>query len=101
MQPVKKAAKRPEVWQPTTHSEQDVDQQSESQETGRQQEGIDPYLYDLQQSENQRPTVDMNGDVLYAYKELKKIMTKNQGSKMGADQVEGPKNYLRTTIAMQ
>ena len=44
----------------------------------------------------------MNGDVLYAYKELKKIMTKNQGSKIGAtDHAEGPKNYLRTTIAMQ
>lgn len=29
-------------------------------------------------------------------------MTKNQGSKMGAsDHAEGPKNYLRTTIAMQ
>jgi len=28
-------------------------------------------------------------------------MVKNQGSKMGADHVEGPKNYLRTTIAMQ
>ena len=31
----------------------------------------------MQTSENQRPTVDTNGDVLYAYKELKKIMTKN------------------------
>lgn len=57
--------------------------------------------YDLNQMSNQGPTVDQNGDILYAYKELKKIMVKNQGSKMGADHTEGPKNYLRTTIAMQ
>jgi len=45
--------------------------------------------------------MEVSGDVLHAYKELKKIMVKNQGSKMANEQVEGPKNYLRTTIAMQ
>ena len=45
--------------------------------------------------------VDTNGDILYAYKELKRIMLKGQGSKMGTSQLEGPRNYLRTTIAMQ
>lgn len=29
--------------------------------------------------------VNENGDILYAYKELKKILLKNQGSKMTAD----------------
>ena len=33
--------------------------------------------YDLNQMSNQGPTVDQNGDILYAYKELKKIMVKN------------------------
>ena len=50
---------------------------------------------------NAAPTIEASGDVLHAYKELKKIMVKNQGSKMANEQVEGPKNYLRTTIAMQ
>ena len=58
-------------------------------------------MYSLNEMSNQGPAIDPNGDVLYAYKELKKIMVKNQGSKMAGDYVEGPKNYLRTTIAMQ
>ena len=45
--------------------------------------------------------IDPNGDILYAYKQLKKIMVKGQGSKMGNDVVDGPRNYQRTTIAMQ
>ncbi len=58
--------------------------------------------YDLHQKSNQNPSsMEPNGDILGAYKELKKILVKNQGSKMGADQADGPKNYLRTTIAMQ
>lgn len=48
-----------------------------------------------------KPTLDVNGDILNAYKELKKMIAKGNGGKGTDDQVEGPKNYLRTTIAMQ
>ena len=45
--------------------------------------------------------IDPNGDILYAYKQLKKIMVKGQGSKMANDAIDGPRNYQLTTIAMQ
>ncbi len=41
--------------------------------------------YDLHQNSNQAASLEQNGDILNAYKELKKILVKNQGSKMGAD----------------
>jgi len=45
--------------------------------------------------------IDRSSDILGAYKELKRIMLKGQGSKLGSSNIEGPKNYLRTTIAAQ
>ena len=41
------------------------------------------------------------GDILLAYKELKKMMTKAQGMKAVSTIDEKPKNYLKTTIAMK
>ena len=68
-----------DAWAPSPHHEEhhhpDLPARSDSQQ---QRESIQPFLYDLhQQSDLFKPTVDINGDVLYAYKELKKIMTKN------------------------
>ena len=58
--------------------------------TMSQQQSIDPgynYNYDLYSTSQvgRDPTIDAGSDILQAYKELKKIMVKGQGSKIGHD----------------
>jgi len=51
-------------------------------------------MYSTSQGQVGRESViDANGDILYAYKQLKKVMVKGQGSKMGNDAIDGPRNY--------
>ena len=102
----KSKQQRQQAWEQqqqmmTDRNEEDVP--TISQQSDRDQAAHYYNNYDMYSTSQvgRESIIDPNGDILYAYKQLKKIMVKGQGSKMPSDAIGGPRNYQRTTIAMQ